>query len=37
MCLSEGCEKQGDLTGGKVIIPLPKLDVGIKLKRTSSI
>lgn len=32
MCLSEGCEKGGDLTGGKVVIWSPKLDVGIRLK-----
>lgn len=32
MCLSEGCEKRGDLTGGKVVIWSPKLDVGIRLK-----
>lgn len=32
MCLSEGCKNGGDLTGGKVIIPLAKLVVGIKLK-----
>lgn len=32
MCLSEGCEKGGDLAGGKVVISSPKLDVGIKSK-----
>lgn len=32
MCLNEGCKKGGDLTGGKVIIQLAKLDVGIKSK-----